>query len=441
MNLVFARLKAMQPSSVHSPDPHRAFSRRKPAVSRCPNCHRGELAQFYAANNIPVHSTLQMRTRDEALSIPAGELALGSCPECAFISNMRFDEALIEYSPQCEESQAFSPTFNTFAKQLAQSWIDAHALRGKRILEIGCGKGEFLSMFCELAQASGVGVDPTFDPNRAGVGVSERVRFIPEFYTDAHSDLQADCIICRHTLEHIAKPLEFLSMIRRTIGQRRDTVVLFELPDVTRILREGAFWDVYYEHCSYFTAGSLARLFRAAGFKLIDLKCVYNQQYLVIAARPADAPTAPALAIENDLPETHSAVRRFGDQALRSIAFWRRMVSDAASRGERVAAWGSLSKGVAFLTTLGITNDIPAVVDINPHRQGRYMPGTGQPIVAPRELVKLNPDHVIVMNPVYLDEISRDLKDLGLAPRLWAPGVEDRAELDGQSAPPGGGAR
>ena len=70
-------------------------------------------------------------------------------------------------------------------------------------------------------------------------------------------------MLCRHTLEHIAPTGRFLRTIRNVIGDRSDTVVLFELPDAVRILREGAFWDINYEHCSYFSPGSLSRLFRA----------------------------------------------------------------------------------------------------------------------------------------------------------------------------------
>ena len=77
------------------------------------------------------------------------------------------------------------------------------------------------------------------------------------------------------------------------------------------------------------------------------------------------------------------------------------------------------SKGVAFLTTLGQSlDDIAYAVDINPIKTGTFMAGTGQEIVAPAFLKAYQPDVVIIMNPVYRDEISRDLQVMGLAPEI-----------------------
>ncbi|MBE0599276.1 MAG: SAM-dependent methyltransferase, partial [Desulfuromonadales bacterium] len=75
--------------------------------------------------------------------------------------------------------------------------------------------------------------------------------------------------------------------------------------------------------------------------------------------------------------------------------------------------------GVAFLTALGNPEAVSAVVDINPHRHGFHMAGSGLPIVAPEALPELAPEAVIIMNPVYREEISATLKVLGLEPEIW----------------------
>jgi hypothetical protein len=75
---------------------------------------------------------------------------------------------------------------------------------------------------------------------------------------------------------------------------------------------------------------------------------------------------------------------------------------------------------VAFLNTIGITDEIEFVVDINPYRQGKYLPGSGKLIVAPNFLRDYRPDVVVAMNPIYLDEIRKDLNSLGLDPELTA---------------------
>ncbi len=94
--------------------------------------------------------------------------------------------------------------------------------------------------------------------------------------------------------------------------------------------------------------------------------------------------------------------------------------------GKRTVIWGSGSKGVSFLTTLGLTDEIAGAVDINPHRQGYFMPGTGHQIYGPDDLVEMKPDAVIVMNPIYKDEIAADLEKRGLHPEIFA--VDDGLE-------------
>jgi SAM-dependent methyltransferase len=370
----------------------------------------------YTIEDIPVHSTINLQSREEALRFPTGNLKLGYCRRCGFIGNMVFNASLQEYSTNCEESQHVSPTFNKFAGKLAQRWIDRYDLRDKTILEIGCGKGEFLSLMCELGNNRGVGIDPTCQPERtlvAGGGAS-KLTFIRDVYSEKYAYLPADCILCRHTLEHIGPTLQFIQMVRRAVGPRRDMLVLFELPDVTRILKEAAFWDIYYEHCSYFSTGSLARLFRSAGFDLLELGRDYGDQYLLLAARPAEAPTPPSLPLEDDLAEMHRDVETFQRTVPDQIQHWRKLILEARARGRKVVIWSALSKAVSFLTTLKVGDAIEYAVDINPHRQGRFLPITGQQIMPPSFLTEYRPDHVILMNPIYVPEVRRDLDHMGL---------------------------
>jgi SAM-dependent methyltransferase len=361
-----------------------------------------------------------MPTRAEALDYPRRDLLLGFCPACGFVCNTVFDPAVHEYSTRYEETQGFSPTFNAFARSLAQRWVDRYDLHSKTLLEIGCGKGEFLALLCELGANDGIGIDPSYVPSRMTSPASSRIRFIQDLYSEKYAHLKADFVCCRHTLEHIAPTGDFLAMVRRAIGESPGTAVCFELPDVLRVLKEGAFWDIYYEHCSYFSPGSLARLFRRNAFDVTHLELDYDDQYILIDARPVSGPTLPRLPLEDDLTQMSRLVSRFRDVCQARIEGWRSRIAESAARGQRTVVWGSGSKGVAFLTTLGVTEGIECVVDINPHKHGRFMPGTGHEIVPPEHLRTCHPDCVIVMNPIYVSEIRRDLERLSVQAELLA---------------------
>jgi SAM-dependent methyltransferase len=387
---------------------------------RCPACGSPRLEVFHRDDDIPAHSCLLLASREEALSYPRGSIRLAVCEACGFITNTAFDPSLNAYGSTYEETQGYSPRFMAFARSLAERWIEQYGLRHKQVLEIGCGKGEFLAIICELGDNEGVGIDPSVKPERLSPETLRRVRVLPEIFGPQHHDIPADAIICRHTLEHIHPVAEFVGQVRKAIGDRRDTVVLFEVPDTKRVLEQVAFWDVYYEHCSYFTAGSLARLFRRSGFDVVDLSLAYDDQYILLAARPADGPTDARLPLEDDLEATIALSRGFERRYAADIPAWRDRLRGYGAAGKEVAIWGGGSKGVAFLTTLGDVAGIDYAVDINPHKAGMYLAGTGKRIVAPEYLVEHRPDVVVVMNSIYTDEIRARMAAMGVQAEMIA---------------------
>jgi SAM-dependent methyltransferase len=414
----------------------------------CPGCGSERVSLFYHLEKVPVNSVLLVDTREEALAFPRGEIDLGFCGACGFVSNYAFDPARTEYSPRCEETQGYSPTFTAFHRELARTLIERYDLRGRDIVEIGCGKGEFLALLCELGANRGIGFDPAFVPERAPRVSRGEVSFIQDFYSEKYTGYRADFVCCKMTLEHIPDTARFMATVRRSIGDRRETMVFFQIPDFGRILREVVFWDVYYEHCSYFTCASLRELFRRSGFEVLSTWTAYGDQYLMIEARPAEGPagapadgTRPATDAAPSppsLPDTPAEVRAmerqvrlFGEQVRRRLDDWRAFLRARSREGRRVVLWGSGSKAVSFLTALQGAGGVEYVVDINPYRHGTYTLGTGQPIVAPEFLRDYRPDLVVVMNGIYLAEIGRSLRRLGVEARL--------VSVDA-GAPAGGGA-
>jgi hypothetical protein len=279
-------------------------------------------------------------------------------------------------------------------------------------LEIGCGKGDFLALLCELGDNRGIGIDPAYIRGRVKTETSHRLKFVKDYYSERYAKYPGDLICCRHTLEHIHKTADFVNTIRRAIGDRLNTLVFFEVPDVTRVLRELAFWDIYYEHCSYFSFGSLARLFRSCKFEIIDLSTDFGGQYLLIELTPARERSCKVHESEESVQETAKHVKYFSANCSDKLNYWKNSLRQIREEGKRAVVWGSGSKCVSFLTTLGIKDEIEYVIDINPHRHGKFIPGAGKKIMPPEFLKKYNPDIAIVMNSAYCGEIRQLLNEM-----------------------------
>lgn len=375
---------------------------------------------FFAVPEVPVNSVLLVRSRERALSFPLGRIELAFNPSSGFITNRVFKEDLVSYTSEYEETQAFSETFTSFHKKIADDLIERYDLRGKTIVEIGCGKGEFLTLLCELGPNRGIGFDPAYHPERNVSEAVARIEFITDFYSQKYSDRRGDFVCCKMTLEHISDVVSFVRTLRRAIGDSPETVVFFQVPEIRRILRDLAFWDIYYEHCSYFSKGSLGRLFRQEGFDVRNLWTDYDDQYLMIEASPTpsrDKLTRP-LPEEDDLAEVTREVERFSSQIGPRLDAWRDTLNALHDRGKRTVLWGGGSKAVAFLTTLGIVEQVDCAVDINPYKHNTFLAKTGHKIVSPEYLRANSPDVLIIMNPIYTDEIRVSLREMNLSPMV-----------------------
>lgn len=384
--------------------------------TKCPTCGHNKTDEFFNIKNAPTQSLLTIKDKTEAMSIKRLDITLGFCNNCGFIFNTSFDTTIDYYTKGYEDQQGFSPTFKKFITDVTNRFINKYDLRNKDIIEIGCGKGDFISLICELGNNRGIGIDPAFVPGR--VQPSPNLQFIPEFYSKDHGNLPADMICCRHTLEHIHDTGGFLKTIRDSIGDRKDVILFFEVPSIVRILKVKAFWDIFYEHCTYLSPGSLARLFRLNGFEVLDMYLEYDDQYLFIEAKPVDGISEKVHPLEESVEELKILTHNFSEEVMASLDGWKEKLKDFKSEGKKVVVWGGGSKSVGFLTNLDSEKAIDNVVDINPYMQGNYIPGIGIKYIAPDELKKIKPDVVIIMNSVYIEEIRKSLNELGLYPEI-----------------------
>lgn len=375
----------------------------------CPICGSDSSGSFFDMPGMPALCNQLFPAAESARAMPRGDITLSFCDRCGFVFNRAFDPGLVPYGAHYENSLHFSPSFQAYAESLARRLIERHAVRGRRVVEIACGNGEFLSLLCELGDNRGIGYDPSGVVERAAPGARDRLDIRTRFFQESDASEPADLICCRHALEHMEDPMSFLRMLRSGLRDRPETVLYFEVPNSTWILEEFDLWDLIYEHFGYFTRQSLKQAFTRAGFEALDVGEDFGRQFLWIEARAGAGEDAARV----DLSELEATVSHFSRACQEKVQRWRDWLEELGSEGREAVVWGAGSKGTTFMNLFRDAGALSRVVDVNPHKEGMYVSGTGHRIVHPDRLVEGGaPDFVLVMNPVYLQEIQETLKRL-----------------------------
>jgi SAM-dependent methyltransferase len=384
-----------------------------PAEPVCPACGGGPMRSFFRMPSVPVFCNVLHESRAEALAAPRADIELGFCAGCGMIYNLAFDPRAVRYSPRYENALDHSPVFREYAEGAARRLVERYDLRGATIVEIGCGQGVFLGHLCAMGGNEGLGFDPSFDPDRAGpLPPSGQVRA-----------RRVDLVCCRHVLEHLERPRSFLEDLHRNLEHAPHAVLFFEVPNALWTIEQMGVWDVIYEHCSYFTPGALRCLFGSSGFAPLAVDSAFGGQFLTIEARagsPCDgARDGGTIELTGSGERVAELVEAFGAAFEQRVCTWRRRLARMRADGSRAVVWGAGSKGVTFLNLLAADERVVScVVDVNPHKHGRYIAGTGQPIIASADLPSRRPTHVIVMNPIYEAEIRSELRHRSINARI-----------------------
>lgn len=365
----------------------------------CPLCGSNDLFEMLAFDT-PVMCNVLFPERQVARDADRGRLTLAFCKSCSHAFNSTYEENKISYTPNYNSSLEHSGHFRAFAAALADRLNRSYELSGKTVVEIGCGKGDFLNRLCTVANAQGFGFDTSVADRQAPS--NSKVRFIQDYFDESYIDVRPDLLIGRHVLEHIGEPVAFLESLRRHPSINPETLFYFETPNGLYTFRDHGIWDLIYEHVSYFTEASLSMAFERAGFEVLDVGASFSDQYVYIEARPRSAQRSNTTRNHGDIK---GLVESFQEIYHHKIQRWAQYVS-RHDAGETVV-WGAGSKGITFVNSVPGGEQLRALVDLNPHKQGRFAPLHGTPVVRPDDLSRQQPRSIIIMNPVYCDEIAR----------------------------------
>ncbi|GAG11982.1 unnamed protein product, partial [marine sediment metagenome] len=259
-----------------------------------------------------------------------------------------------------------------------------------------------------------IGIDPTVKKEEEESIDGGKVRFIRDYFSERYTSLDSDFICCLSVFEDIPDPLGFLKILRTMTDGRPDAAIYFEVSNSTYTFSNLSAWGIYYEQHSHFTETSLAQAFLQSGFKIIEAGgCYEDDQYVYVEAVSGRTPSASgfkstgALSLPDDL-------QGFPSRHLKNVSIWRSRLCDMKRTGKRVTAWGSGGKGIGFLNSFDTEKIIPYVVDINPNRQHKFIPGSAQKIIPPEFLRDYQPDIIVITNPLYAQEIKQQVHELNV---------------------------
>ncbi|MCC7373069.1 MAG: methyltransferase domain-containing protein [Verrucomicrobiales bacterium] len=353
----------------------------------CRLCGQPDREPFLSLPHSPANISRLLRPEEFDRDRPV-DLQIWRCRACGFVqldptfAETFYDDYLMTVS--------HSALMQRYQREQAMDFVDRHGLRAKRVVEVGCGDGNYLEHL-RAAGAEVIGNEPSARFRELAVNRGFQVQ---AGYVHRHAPVPGgpyDGFATRQVLEHVPDPREFLLGIRASL--KPDGVGLVEVPSLEQALAGHRFYDFFADHLNYFSAPTLRLALELAGFQVLETSRGMNGEFNVAIVRVAEA-----LGFGDFDTKLHDLLG-----ALRS---W---IEGHQKAGRRVAVWGAGGKGLSSMAVARLQG-IAYVIDSDPHKQGRFTPVGHFPIVPPERLRDDPVDAVVLTALAYRDEIVADLR-------------------------------
>lgn len=375
-------------------------------AENCPICGSNHLNCVLTLENIVCCAGAVYKTVEDAKRAPKGNLKLIQCQECGFIWNIVFEMGLDTYQKLVTYrhyvfSYKYSPAFQKYLDFLVTYLQNNYQIHNAKIVEIGCGDAHVLYTLAKATDSKAVGYEPSFATRKLNLphDFSDYVEVISEYYNKSATPKDADVILCRHVLEHISEPLEFLRSIQQTLC-KKNPLIVFEVPYLKNSSSQEGFCQFIYEHCNYFSPKSLVKIFEKAGFEVLEtFRCFENGAFQLIFARLAQNDSKHYSCTEKSLFERAFDLNMIRDYRQKLESF------------ESIAIWCAGSSAQILYHLLESPQKIRCFIDIDPEKQGNFMAVSGLPILSPQQAIEEGIKAVIVGNPNFKDEIIQMIEE------------------------------
>lgn len=331
------------------------------------------------------------------------------CQECWLVQTEDYAHCAEFFSADYAYFSSFSTTWLQHAERYVEAMVSRFGLTsGSRVVEVASNDG-YLLQYVQARQISALGIEPTASTAQASRAKGQEV--IEEFFgVDlarrlVAGGIQADLMAANNVLAHVPDINDFVSGF--TILLKPAGVVTFEFPHLLRMIEEIQFDTIYHEHFSYLSLTAVHRICSENGLTVFDVEelSTHGGSLRVFAQRSNTGVHPTEAAVDNMLQREGAAGMSSADfyagfqkraDSLKNdlLAF----LLEAARTGKRVAGYGAAAKGNTLLNYAGVRSDlISYVVDRNPAKQGKWLPGSRIPVVAEERLREDRPDYVLIL--------------------------------------------
>ena len=360
-----------------------------PVIMKCrvckSNCFDSPLLRY---TNMP--SSAQKFPDLKSLKNDNGsDLNLFQCSSCGLV---QLSEKPVSYYKEVIRASSFSSEMKRFRSEQFVSWVDKYNLKGKSILEVGCGRGEYLSIFKQTEVSLAHGIE--YSKESVSSCINSEISVTKGFFGDENFVLpkqKYDGFICLNFIEHWPNPNKVLAHLKKNLSE--DAIGIIEVPNFDMILKQGLYSEFISDHLFYFTKDTLTFMLNYNGFEVIECSVIWHDYILSAVVRKRKRIDLSLLKSRklNVETELNSFIDKF--------------------EKKEVAIWGAGHQSLAVMSLAKLENKIRYVVDSAPFKQGKYTPATHFPIVAPIELVNNPVKAVIIIAASYSNEVAYIMKN------------------------------
>lgn len=310
------------------------------------------------------------------------DLLIRQCDDCGLV---QLAGEPVPYYREVIRATAFSPEMGKFRCEQFRDWCTTYGLGGQAVLEVGCGRGEYLHLLRQAGMnARGIEYGPAAVASCRKADLPVQRRFPEKLGQSFHGGPFA-AFVSLNFMEHWPRPLATLRAIRDNLEP--GGLGFVEVPNFDMIIGRKLYSEFISDHLSYFTRQTLSLTLQMAGFDLLECRAVWHDYILSAVVRKRAPLDVSSLTRQQDAMTglLRSFVARF-------------------PHGQ-VAVWGAGHQALAAIALAGIAGNLRYIVDSAPFKQGKYTPATHLPIFAPEQLRHTPVQAVVVMAASYSDEV------------------------------------